>query len=223
MKPDSRILRACVALIFAMVVLSAAQGVLQGLAADRLLRDVDGPAAEVLATLTVAPETGGEGYDRDRFGGGWATGTDGCDTRSKVLRDESAAPVVLDGCTVLSGEWHSVYDAAPVTDPAGLDIDHLVPLAEAWASGAGDWTDRQRQAFANDIDPARPDALVAVTAGSNRAKGDSDPAEWMPPDTAVWCRYATAWVTEKAAWDLTIDTAERDALAAAFATCPQGA
>lgn len=218
MKPDRRILRVCVALIFAMVALSAAQGVLQRLTASRLPHDVDGTAAEALVALTVAPETGAEGYARDRFGTGWAAGSDGCDTRTQVLRAESVTPVVLDGCTVLSGQWRSVYDAAQVTDPAALDIDHLVPLAEAWASGASDWTDGQRQAFANDLD--RPDALVAGSAGANRAKGDSDPAEWLPADPAQHCWYATAWITQKAAWQLSIDPAEHQALTTILAGCP---
>jgi hypothetical protein len=183
-------------------------------------RTVGGPAAELLDTLTVAPETGPAGYDRDRFDAGWQTGPDGCDTRDHVLAAESLTPPRHDGCTVVAGEWLSAWDGARLADPAGLDIDHLVPLAEAWASGASSWDDGRRVAFANDVDPGRPDALVAVAAAANRAKGDRDPAEWLPPERAVWCRYANAWITQKAAWSLTIDDAEHQALADALATCP---
>jgi hypothetical protein len=181
---------------------------------------MSGPAAELLDTLTVAPETGTAGYDRDRFGAGWQTGPDGCDTRDAVLATESLAPPRFDGCTVVAGEWVSAWDGARLADPSGLDVDHLVPLAEAWASGASSWPAARRVAFANDVDPARPDALVAVTAAANRAKGDRDPAEWLPPDRAVWCRYANAWITLKAAWSLTIDADEHQALTDALATCP---
>ena len=63
--------------------------------------------------------------------------------------------------------------------------DHLIPLAEAWDSGARTWTTAKRQWFANDLGDARP--LVAVTDDVNQAKGDRDPAQWMP--TLERCRY----------------------------------
>ncbi|MGH9209872.1 MAG: HNH endonuclease family protein [Acidimicrobiales bacterium] len=184
-----------------------------------------GPAVEQLATLPVTAETGADGYERDRFGTGWAAAPEGCDTRTAVLVDEALTPPTVEGCTVVAGEWVSTYDGARVTDPAGLDVDHLVPLAEAWTSGAHRWTDQQRRAFANDLDPGRPDALIAVTASANGTKGDGDPAEWLPPDRARHCWYATAWVTQKAAWHLAVDEAEHQALADAVAGCPpdQGA
>jgi hypothetical protein len=186
-------------------------------------RPADTPAAELLESLAVAPETGPAGYDRDRFGAGWRTGSDGCDTRDRVLAAESVTLVSREGCTIVAGEWVSAWDGARVLDPAALDVDHLVPLAEAWSSGASTWDQARRVAFANDLDPARPDALVAVTAGANRAKGDADPAEWLPPVRGTWCRYAASWITQKHAWHLSIDPAEHQALADALATCPQEA
>jgi hypothetical protein len=137
-----------------------------------------------------------------------------------VLLDEAVAAATVDGCEVLAGRWVSSYDSVETTDPNSLDIDHLVPLAEAWASGADRWTDQRREAFANDLDSTRPDALIAVTAAANRAKGDSDPAEWLPADPAMRCRYVDAWITQKAAWHLAVDPAERQALTHALATCP---
>jgi hypothetical protein len=184
---------------------------------------VDAPAAQLLETLTIASEAGAAGYDRDRFGAGWRTGHDECDTRDRVLAAESVTLVDRQGCTVVAGEWLSAWDGVQVLDPAALDVDHLVPLAEAWTSGASTWDQARREAFANDVDPARPDALVAVTASANRSKGDADPAEWMPPRREVWCRYAAAWITQKHAWRLTIDDAEHQALVDALDTCPEGA
>lgn len=181
----------------------------------------ESPAGELLESLTVTTETDPSGYDRAQFGAGWQSGADGCDTRDRVLAGESRTPVRRDRCTVVAGDWLSAWDNTAVADPAALDIDHLVPLAEAWTSGAASWDPARRVAFANDLNPARPDALVAVTAKSNRAKGDGDPAQWMPPARAVWCRYATAWITQKHAWHLSIDPAERQALADALDTCTQ--
>jgi uncharacterized protein DUF1524 len=220
-RPNRRLLKVAMALVVAMFVLNAAPTLLERFGADVRPVDVDDAPTEVLAGLPIAPESGAAGYSRDQFGAGWVTGPDGCDTRARVLRDEAVVITATDGCAVVAGEWVSAWDAQAVTDPAGLDIDHLVPLAEAWASGADQWPAGDREAFANDLDSARPDALVAVTATTNRSKGDRDPAEWLPPERAVRCRYVTAWVTQKAAWGLSVDPAEHQALTRLLADCPE--
>jgi hypothetical protein len=71
--------------------------------------------------------------------------------------------------------------------------------------------------YANDLN--RRDALIAVTAATNQSKSDRDPAEWMPPNRDAWCRFAAAWITQKATWHLTIDPAERDALRNVLTSC----
>lgn len=50
----------------------------------------------------------------------------------------------------------------------------MVPLANAWRSGASAWTAGRRKEFANDL--TRPQ-LVAVSAATNRSKGDQGPDE----------------------------------------------
>nr|CEL16586.1 putative secreted protein [Kibdelosporangium sp. MJ126-NF4]CTQ89063.1 putative secreted protein [Kibdelosporangium sp. MJ126-NF4] len=92
----------------------------------------------------------------------------------------------------------------------------MVPLAEAWRSGAARWTDEQRKQFANDLNNPQ---LFAVTATSNRSKGDQDPATWKPPTKAYWCTYAKNYVAVKAAYKLTVDEKERAGLAQMLATC----
>ena len=93
----------------------------------------------------------------------------------------------------------------------------MVPLGEAWKSGAYRWDAPRRAAYANDVN--YPDHLIAVTASSNRSKGDSTPDEWRPPAHESWCRYATAWVEVKRHWALTVTTTERDALGQMLETC----
>ena len=130
-------------------------------------------AADVLAELRVAPEQR-SGYDRDHFSHWSDLDGDGCDTRREVLIRDSRVQSTLDPnrtCWVVSGLWYSHYDGEWVEGPSSLDIDHLVPLAEAWDSGAHSWEPDRREEFAND-----EGALLAVTARSNRAKGASDPA-----------------------------------------------
>jgi hypothetical protein len=179
----------------------------------------EGSAAEVLASLTVLPEGRRDGYEREAFGEGWAVAADGCDVREHVLVDESRAPAARgsDGCSVQRGDWLSLYDGYSTPNPDELEIDHLVPLAEAWDSGASGWSDDRRTSFANDLE--RDDALIAVTAATNQSKSDGDPADWMPPNRDAWCRYAGAYIAQKAAWDLTVDPAELDALENVLATC----
>jgi len=152
------------------------------------------------------------GYTRSSFKH-WNSGdlTDGCNTRNEVLLAEAVvAPTVGTGCKLTGGSWLSYYDGQEVTDPGALDIDHMVPLAEAWDSGASAWTAARREAYANDQGAAV--SLVAVTARTNRSKADQDPAQWLPPAPDAQCRYVGEWVATKLRWQLTADTTEMDAL-----------
>jgi hypothetical protein len=173
----------------------------------------------MLLQLTVAPEGTRTGYSRDRFKHWIDADGDGCDTRQEVLIDESLVPATSEEtrCFTIAGQWLSLYDGRTFLVPGGLDIDHMVPLAEAWESGAAGWDDTRRQDYANDLD--HPQALIAVSLSSNRSKGDRDPAEWKPPDTGFWCQYGKDWVTVKFAWDLSADEAEVSALRDLLATC----
>ena len=102
----------------------------------------------------------------------------------------------------------SWYDGVVTTNPSTFDIDHVVPLHEAWVSGARSWGDGKRERYANDLGWNL--SLDAVTAHSNRSKGDRDPAGWLPTDHL--CRYAHHWVKIKYRWALTIDAAEKNEL-----------
>ncbi|MFB7345859.1 HNH endonuclease family protein [Streptomyces hydrogenans] len=168
--------------------------------------------ADAVDLVPVADESRA-GYTRDKFKH-WNSGldpADGCNTRAEVLQAEAVeSPAVAAGCKLSGGEWFSYYDGQEVNDPAGLDIDHMVPLAESWDSGASNWDAKRREAYANDQDAAA--SLVAVTARSNRAKADRDPAEWMPPLPDAHCRYIGEWTATKLRWNLAADQAEADAL-----------
>ena len=171
-------------------------------------------AAAQLGKLTVATAGSMKGYSRAKFPHWRSTGAN-CDVRDSVLKRDGAK-VKLSGCNVVAGTWKSVYDDKTLTAPGQLDIDHLVPLANAWRSGAAAWTTAQREDFANDLDDPQ---LVAVSAASNRSKGDQDPSTWKPPATGEWCRYAQDWVAVKTHWKLTVTTAEKSALADMLEKC----
>ncbi|MEV8086004.1 HNH endonuclease family protein [Streptomyces nigra] len=167
-----------------------------------------------LAQLTVATENR-TGYDRDLFPH-WITQSGTCNTRETVLKRDGSGVVTDSSCAATSGSWYSPYDGATWTAASDLDIDHLVPLAEAWDSGAGSWTTSRRQSFANDL--TRPQ-LIAVTDNVNQSKGDQDPATWMPSRTAYRCTYVRAWVQVKYYYDLSVDSAEKSALTSYLANC----
>ncbi|MFI5808627.1 HNH endonuclease family protein [Streptomyces sp. NPDC051561] len=166
--------------------------------------------AEGISALPLAAEAR-DGYQRTSFKHWVDADHNTCDTREEVLVAESRTPAEIGtGCKVLSGSWFSYYDGVTVTAPGGLDIDHMVPLAEAWDSGASQWNAARRQAYANDLGAER--SLVAVTAKTNRSKSDQDPAEWLPPLADARCTYLSDWVSTKLRWGLTVDRSEQDAL-----------
>jgi hypothetical protein len=173
-----------------------------------------GEAATELGHLTVVASTSMRGYSRARFPHWRSTGAN-CDVRDSVLKRDGTQ-VKLKGCNVVGGSWLSPYDKITVTDPIKMDVDHMVPLADAWRSGADKWDDTRRGDFANDL--IRPQ-LRAVTASSNRAKGDQDPSQWKPTNRAFWCQYAQSWIAVKTYWKLTVTTAEKTALGDMLKTC----
>jgi hypothetical protein len=170
-----------------------------------------------ISGLPVATEVR-TGYTRDKFHLWIDADGDGCNTRNEVLIAEATTkPTVGASCVLSGGRWLSYYDNATWTLASDLDIDHLVPLAEAWDSGARNWTAAQREQYANDLGDARD--LVAVTDNVNQAKGDRDPAEWMPSAASATCRYVAEWTAVKIRWRLTVDSAEKSALTSIAAGC----
>lgn len=145
------------------------------------------PACELVDQLDVAEEQR-SGYDRDLFG----------DYDRDALLAESLAD---------HGDYYSVWDDTHYADASDVDVDHTVALAEAWDSGAHSWTPQQRDEFAGD-----PANLTLLTDEVNQAKGDGDFGEWVPPVGSLVDEYLVAYVGVKAAYDLSVDAAERDAL-----------
>ena len=156
------------------------------------------------------------GYSRNLFKHWIDVDKDGCNTRYEVLIAEAIVkPKVGAGCYLTGGKWRSPYDGKVFTNPTGLDIDHMVPLAEAWRSGAWAWTAAQRMDFANDLEDSR--SLLAVTASLNRSKGDRDVAAWLP--IKAQCNYISSWIAVKWRFDLTVDPVEGEFLQTKITDC----
>jgi hypothetical protein len=172
-------------------------------------------AQTYLNALTVGAEANAGTYDRDLFPH-WITISGTCNTRETVLKRDGTNVVTSSACAATSGSWYSPYEGATWTAASDVDIDHVVPLAEAWRSGASAWTTSRRQSFANDL--TRPQ-LIAVTDNVNQSKGDQDPSTWQPSRTAYRCAYAKMWIAVKYYYALKLQSSEKSALQTTLNTC----
>ncbi|PGH06876.1 hypothetical protein GX51_02121 [Blastomyces parvus] len=172
-------------------------------------------ARSLLASIAVAPQGPQDGYDRDLFPH-WITIEGACNTRETVLKRDGTDVDVGSDCYPSTGSWHSLYDGETWTQASDLDIDHVVPLSNAWKSGAAEWAEAKRRDFANDLENPQ---LIAVTDNVNQEKSDAGPEEWKPPLAAYHCEYASMWVKVKSVYELTITDAEKAALADMLGTC----
>lgn len=187
------------------------------------------PAATALATLPTKGRAPKTGYARTRFGTAWTDTTDsplghnGCDTRNDILRRDLVDETVRTGtrgCVVLSGVLHDPYTARSIAFHRGstssaVQIDHVVPLGDAWQTGAQQLSEQQRTQLAND-----PLELLAVDGPTNESKGDGDAATWLPPDKAYRCAYVARQVAVKQAYRLWVTAAERAAMVRVLDRCP---
>jgi uncharacterized protein DUF1524 len=175
-----------------------------------------GDAAKQLGELKIADRGSMTGYSREKFPH-WDNQGHNCNTRELVLKRDGKDIKAGADCNPTAGTWFSVYDGQTWTKPGDVDIDHMVPLGQAWASGARDWPQDKREQFANDL--TRPQ-LFAVTDNLNQQKSDKAPDEWKPPLVSFWCTYATDWITVKHFYALTVTTGEKTALTDMLRRCP---
>jgi hypothetical protein len=189
-------------------------------------------ALDGLIVVAERPEV--PGYQRGcapgeacSFGPAWTDdstapdGHNGCGTRDDVLREQLADVVFRagSGCVVAGGTLHDPYTSAVIpfskTNAAAVQIDHVYPLARAFDMGAAGWSQERRTEFANDTGLE----LLAVDGRANRAKGDSGPAEWLPPNPAEACGYLRRYIDVAATYELAITAAEHHVMARILTGC----
>ena len=180
------------------------------------------PAATMLAEIPEPGPAPATKYDRDLFGQRWAdVNRNGCDTRNDTLARDLVDVAYKEGtrdCVVLTGTLHDLYTGETVTFTRvsegyqPVQIDHVIPLAVAWSTGAANWTDEKRLQFAND-----PANLQTTTA--NQTKGDRTPSSWLPDEASAACAYSTRYIEVAHTYELAIADVDRTALAAALSSC----
>ncbi|MCU1547650.1 MAG: hypothetical protein JWO29_601 [Arthrobacter sp.] len=182
-------------------------------------------ALEQLASIPVKGRAPKTGYSREEFGPAWAdVDHNGCDTRNDILARDLANETFKPGtkdCVVATGTLADKYTGRTISFVRGADtssevqIDHIIPLNNAWQTGAQQISAEQRRQFAND-----PLNLMAADGPTNGAKSDKDAATWLPPNKAFRCEYVVRQTAVKAKYQLWVTQAEHDAIAGILATCP---
>ena len=147
-------------------------------------------------------DSGGE-YNRDDWGGWIDEDGDGLNTRHEVLAEESLIKPIVSNNKVVSGKWFDKYTGKYFTNPSDLDIDHLVPLKNAYISGASNWSKKKKSIYYNYL--KYDNHLIAVSKSANRNKSDKSPVDWLPPNKDYQCEYVREWFKIKTAWGLTIE------------------
>jgi transposase len=172
-------------------------------------------ARKELAALTVEAPHSMRGYSRDKFED-WVE-DQWPRTQEVVLRRDGKQVGVSRQTQAGAQHWHSPYDDRILTTKSEVHVDHVVPLANAWRSGADEWSPARRHRFANDLSTTQ---LIAVSDVVNMSKGDQSPDQWVPPNTAYHCVYGRAWTHVKFSYGLAVTKKEKTALRSLLNACP---
>ena len=150
-------------------------------------------ARSMLRGIEVAPVGSMAGYSREEFPHWAADGTEfgwdepdgSCDVRDDALVRDGRGVEIDEECSIIAGKWLDPYSGTTLEDPKDVDMTYVVPLANAWRSGANGWEESRGEAYAND-----PGVLLSVDDAANQTKGDKGPEAWLPPNADYRCEYA---------------------------------
>ncbi|QDK38394.1 HNH endonuclease family protein [Bdellovibrio sp. NC01] len=156
-----------------------------------------------------------EPYNRKKHFGTWINDKhdDTCyNTRAKVLIRDSSTEVTFtsSGCTVSTGTWDEPYAGHHITKASDIQIDHFVPLKNAYVSGAYKWDYSKRCLYANFL--GNSFHLISADGSQNEKKSDSSPELYMPPNKEYACQYLQQWLKVKMIWELGLTPPEKDAV-----------
>lgn len=187
-------------------------------AASRLTPLTHAGRVKAVATIKRLPTKGRgpmTGYSRAQFGAPWSDDATGvlwagnqCRTRDDVLRRDMDGVKLRGKCTVIAGHYTDPYTGQVVkfskSKAYESPIDHLLPLGFSWQMGAARWPASKRLRLAND-----PLNLITTTEKINSAKGDSDPASYLPPNKKIRCAYVDRFALVATKYDLPVTPADK--------------
>jgi hypothetical protein len=170
------------------------------------------------------------GYHRDQQFGKWQKRPELCGTgtsRDFILQRDLTHVVMDSQCKVQSGDFHSPYTSENIHFVKGVQtsmqvqIDHIVAVQDAWASGL--WQSsraQERTVYYNDAE-----VLQASDAASNQAKGAG--IDWKSPRNPVWLPDNQAWHCDymakrayiKHKYTLTMSEAEKQQTVSILTSC----
>lgn len=176
-------------------------------------------ATEILEKLEVKGRAPKTGYSREEFYKNWPT-VDGCNLRQRIIKREFGESAVLDGCTVVAGEFDEPYTGehrvfTEKSQISKIQIDHVVALSDAWQKGAQYMEKEVRYNMATD-----PLNLLAVDGPANEQKSDGDAATWLPANKKFRCQYVARQVSVKYKYGLWVTEAEKEAIYNVLTNCP---
>jgi hypothetical protein len=151
-------------------------------------------------------------YQRKLHFGRWINDPydDSCmNTRARVLVRDSESNVTYrneKNCVVDSGRWDDPYAGGYYNYAKDIQIDHMVPLKNAYMAGAWRWDYKTRCLYANYMGFQKH--LVPASGSENMSKGDRGPENYIPPNTGYRCQYIKDWLSIKLIWGLTMSKDE---------------
>ena len=180
-------------------------------------------AKDVLENLAVKDKYTEQKYYRKAFYDNWGMTASGCNTREAILaRDLKDVVYKSNSCKVESGTLEDPYTGKTIHFTRGQDtssavqIDHVVALSNAWASGAALLTKEKRYEVSQD-----PLNLLAVDGPANQEKSDQAADTWLPSNEGFKCQYVARQISVKYKYKLWVTPAEKLAMQKVLANCPE--
>lgn len=135
-------------------------------------------------------------------------------TRARVLVSSSEEEVTYRGnkrCVVATGLWKEPYAGKTVKNATEIQIDHMVPLKNAYVSGAWQWDYKTRCLYANYT--GYQNHLIPSDSSQNQSKGDRAPDKYLPINESYRCQYVRDWLAVKLIWKLNMTAEEVQGIA----------
>lgn len=179
-------------------------------------------AKDVLENLAVKEKDAQHKYYRKLFYDNWGETASGCNTREAILtRDLTNIRYKNGSCKVETGTLLDPYTGKTIQFVRGestsgaVQIDHVVALSNAWATGAFNLSPDERYEISQD-----PLNLLAVDGPANQEKSDQAADTWLPSNETFRCQYVARQISVKYKYHLWVTPAEKLAMQKVLATCP---